>query len=152
MKKLIALRGIAKVGKSQTIRKAYDLLCAEYPSANRDYLIDGSTDVRVILAVDGVKVGIESQGDPGGRLEASLDLFVREGCQVIACATRTSGATVEAVRRLETSYTVVWFDQVKEPQPSVQASKNYQMASRIVEEVKAVIAHNNALQRTLPRR
>lgn len=143
MKKVIALRGVAKVGKSQTIKKAYSLLLVEYPSAQRDCLIVGKTDVRVILTIDGVKIGIESQGDPNGRLKASLDSFVREGCQVIVCATRTSGMTVEAVNRLGDRYDVVWFDQVVEPQPSGQASRNHQMAARIVEEVKQVIAHSN---------
>lgn len=152
MKKVIALRGVAKVGKSQTIRKAYDLLLVQYPSAQRGCLIIGKTDVRVILTIDGVRIGIESQGDPNGRLKASLDLFVQEGCQVIVCATRTSGMTVEAVNRLEGSYNLFWFDQVVEPQPSEQASRNHQMATRIVEEVKQAIAHDNALQRTLPRR
>lgn len=122
MKKVIALRGVAKLGKSQTIRMAYNLLLAEYPTARRDYLIIRA-DVRVILTIDAVRIGIESQGDPNGRLEASLDLFRREGCQLIICATRTSGMTVEAVNHLGRNYDLVWVDQVVEQQPSEQQSR-----------------------------
>lgn len=151
MKKLIALRGVAKVGKSQTIRKAYDLLLAEYPSAHRDGLI-GQIDMRVVLTIEGAMIGIESTGDPNSRLKASLKLFVQRGCQAILCATRTSGMAVDWVSRLSGTYNIVWLEQVAEPEPSKQHSRNAQMAANIVGEVRQVIAHNNALQRALPRR
>lgn len=145
MKKVIALRGRAKVGKSQTIRKVYDLLLSDYPTAESSHLKIG-VDVRVILTIKGTRVGLESQGDPGGRLEKSLDLFVREGCRVIICSTRTYGSTVEAVKRLqlEEQYDLLWIDQAVVSNALEQQPKNLETASKILAEVKQAIAFERA--------
>src|SRR5438270_370149 len=92
MKKVIALRGISSKGKSQTIRQAYDLLVAKYPQARVEHLAKSwGIDIKVVLTINGVKIGIESRGDPSNRLPESLTEFAEMGCEVIICATRTRG-------------------------------------------------------------
>lgn len=137
-KKVIGLWGKGNLGKSQTINKVYNLLKSQHKTVNEEHQIIG-TDVRVVLTINGVKIGIESQGDPGSRLEESLLLFIKVKCAVIVCATRTRGQTVAAVENLQPDYEVLWFEQeVKSTGPQQQGSNNA-MARRIVDEVEKVI-------------
>ena len=50
-------------------------------------LIPHTIDVKAIMDINGHKVGIESQGDPNGRLKESLSDFVKAKCSIIICAT-----------------------------------------------------------------
>ncbi len=95
-------------------------------------------DFTVILLIKGRKVGIESQGDPNSRLGGSLQLFVKEKCNVIICATRTRGQTVDAVNTLKKQYEIVWFQQVKSLPPKHQAANNA-MARQIVRAAEKAI-------------
>lgn len=65
---ILALKGTAKSGKSTTIRKVYEMLKSEY-DGEMSIIVEhaGDVDIKVILVVKGVKIGIESQGDPGGK-------------------------------------------------------------------------------------
>jgi Cdc6-like AAA superfamily ATPase len=140
MKKVIVLKGIRNVGKSQTIKKVYKLLLKSYPSAKIQEKFIG-VDIRVVLTINGTKIGIESQGDPGinGRLKKSLDYFVELNCQIIICATRTYGQTVDAVNKLKDSYGITWIDQTVERRPFEQGNSNVLVAKNIVEEVEKAI-------------
>jgi hypothetical protein len=137
MKKVIALRGRSNVGKSSTIKQAYELLLAKYPRAEKEHEIF-RVDIRVVLTINGVKVGIESQGDPGSRLVESLRLFVKLGCKIIVCATRTKGKTVDAVNKLEPNYEIFWIEQIA-TKSADRKSSNLGTAKRIVKEVENII-------------
>src|SRR3989339_799959 len=85
----IAIVGPGNTGKSATLRKVYDHLKAEYPKAVpkiKEEVNNG--DVLAIIEIEGLKVGIESQGDPGSRLLKSLEMFVSLQCEIIVCAAR----------------------------------------------------------------
>jgi hypothetical protein len=140
-KKIIALQGVSNVGKSETIKNAYELLRAKY--LNATILIEEiyKVDITVILIIKNVKIGIESQGDPNGRLvRESLARFVRQTCQIIICDTRKYGQTVDAVNKLRQKheYEVVWLQQGK-AEPSAQHASNLEMAKRIIREVEEII-------------
>lgn len=140
MNTIIALKGRRKIGKSQTIRTVDELLRANYPSATVEHEHRTKVDLRVVLTVEGVKIGIESQSDPhrGRLINGSLDLFVNVGCDVIVCATRTSGATVNAVKALQ-GFDIHWFEQPEKSQPYEQILRSLTMARQIVEKVEASI-------------
>mgnify|MGYP001590677526 CR=1 FL=1 len=137
--KIIALRGVSNVGKSTTIKKVYDLLTAKYKDATSEPPFLG-VDIRVVLTINGIKIGIESQGDPSGRLEESLSLFVKVGCKVIICATRTRGQTVDAVDNLKQNYEIVWLQQEYKANASEQEANNLAMAKKIIMEAEKVIS------------
>lgn len=137
-KKVIAVWGAADVGKSATIKKTYDLLKAKFKTATIDDIFVG-VDIKVVITINGTKIGIESQGDPGGRLERSLSSFVKIGCQVIICATRTRGQTVKAVEKLEPKYEVLWLEQASKFTEPDQKVSNLAMAKRIVKEVDNIL-------------
>ena len=74
MKTIIALKGRANSGKSSTVKKTYQILQDLYPNALCNVLKDGA-DIKIIMTINGIKVGIESQGDPDSRLKESLQDF-----------------------------------------------------------------------------
>ena len=82
-----------------------------------------------------MKSGVESSE----RIQASLDLFVSLGCDVIICATRTTGKTVNAVNALP-GYEAVWLQQQSQSAPFEQVLSNLAMARHIVEETEKSIA------------
>ncbi len=114
MKKTIfAIWGEAKQGKSSTVKEVARLILNQYSSqaTTIPHPADFSVaDVKFIIHIGNVKIGIEGQGDPNSRLFESLKEYSNDGCDIIICSTRTSGATVNAVSDLHAShgYDIVW--------------------------------------------
>jgi hypothetical protein len=112
MKKTVfANWGTAGQGKSSTVKEIAQLILKNYPSATTDPVtIDFTFDIRVVITIGKIKIGIESQGDPNSRLFDSLKYFVKINCDIIICSTRTSGSTVDAVNELYSKhgYDNVW--------------------------------------------
>lgn len=106
-KTAIAIWGHSEQGKSSSIWEIVKAIPRHFPGAVIDKRINGQ-DIQVIIQAGKVRIGVESQGDPGGRLQRSLDLFVLENCDIIICATRTRGDTVTSVEGLFPAYEVVW--------------------------------------------
>jgi hypothetical protein len=89
MPHLFALQGSGNCGKSDTLIRLFYSLQTKYPSANVQPLYKGTKDISVIMSgVNGLVVGIESQGDP------------------IFCACRTKGMTVSWVNALSGPYSI----------------------------------------------
>jgi len=139
LKKAIALKGVARIGKSQTIRTVDELLRVKYPDAIVEHEYRTKVELRVVLSINGVKIGIETTGENIKRINESFDLFVNLGCEVIICATRTSGKTVMAVNALP-GYDVVWLEQQAQSNPIERVLGNLAMARQIVEETEKSIA------------
>jgi hypothetical protein len=100
-KLVIANKGRSYHGKTQALKKVIeDLLSNGAKEVKRKtYSID--EDETAILDYKGIRIGIETQGDPKSRLFPSLKDFVQENCEIIVCACRTSGNTYEAVVNLK---------------------------------------------------
>ena len=131
MKYLFALSGKKNSGKSQTIRTAIEMLTDNYPDATIEHNHTTKKDIQTVLTINGWKIGIDSQG-------GSLDSFVNAGCDVIVCATRTSGPTVNAVKALR-GFDVQWIEQPEQSQAHEQILRSIAMARQIVERVEALI-------------
>ncbi|BBU68772.1 hypothetical protein [Fluviibacter phosphoraccumulans] len=107
MPKLFALQGPGNCGKSDTLIRLFQALQSKYPSAATRALYSGTKDVAVIMyGVNGLTVGIESQGDPNSRLGQTLPALSAANCDVIFCACRTSGMTVNWVNLLSATYSI----------------------------------------------
>ena len=139
MKKVFALRGRRNVGKSQTIRTVDELLRAKLPAIKVQHEHRTRVELSVVLEINGVKIGVETTGENIGKIQSSFDLFVSLGCEVIICATRTTGKTVNAVNTLQ-GYEVVWLEQRAQSAPFEQVLSNLAMARHIVEETEKSIA------------
>jgi hypothetical protein len=133
LKKVFALKGRRNIGKSQTIRTVDELLRAKYPGISVEHEHRTRAELRVVLSLNGVKIGVESY------TKAGFDLFVSLGCDVIICPTRTTGQTVNAVNALP-GYEVIWLEQRPQSMPFEQVLSNLAMARHIVEETEKSIA------------
>lgn len=110
-KTVIANWGHAQQGKSDTVKRVTMKILDKYSnSITNPVTIDFSGDIKLVITIDKIKIGIESQGDPNSRLFSSLKEFAEINCDLIICSTRTSGATVEAVNDLNrtSDYEIVW--------------------------------------------
>ena len=130
MNTIIALRGVANRGKTASIKRVYDLLKGAYSKAMFQEIVVG-VDIQIIITIDGVKVGIESQGDPNSRLEESLEGFKKAKCDIIFCACRTRGMTVGWVNSLSPKYHIHFVAQTYTN--SSRAASNAAMASSLMQ-------------------
>ncbi|KRG67618.1 hypothetical protein [Pseudoxanthomonas dokdonensis] len=113
MSHVIALQGRAGSGKTSTLRQVISDLEAKYPNATVQVLA-GRIDLKMIMhGVKGKIVGIETQGDPGSRLQQSLKDFTAARCDIIFCACRTSGMTVQWVSALSKKHNVQFVQQTR---------------------------------------
>jgi hypothetical protein len=142
MKIAIVQAGVGDSGKSTTIRQAYSRLRSKYPGAEIQRLLDNDVDFRVILAIQNIKIGIESYGDPWkreGRIEKSLALFVETGCDVVICASRSRGKTKGTVESLVAKgYDVDWRIREREEALASQNERNHIEARYIFDKIESL--------------
>lgn len=108
-KSVIAIYGPSRQGKSETVRETANLLLAAFPHYKLQAINTGG-DITYIVEINGVKIGLESQGDPKSRIFHSLQTFVNERCDIIICACRSRGETANAVEDLYriNQYEIIW--------------------------------------------
>ena len=136
MKKIIALSGSGNSGKTSTLCIVHKGLLSMAESIMDEHRIDDG-DQRNILVINGVNVGIETQGDPNSRLSSSLILFKEHNCHLIICATRTRGSTVEIVDNLAPEYHISWRGQSSLSEASLRDESNQAIANLIINEAKS---------------
>ena len=130
---LYALQGVANCGKSQTINLLYQRLRTKYPTATIQSMHSWLVDVSGIMSgVNGMVVGIESQGDPNSRLKNSLGAFAAANCDVIFCACRTRGMTIGWVNWLSPPYHIHFV--TKPPVAHNHAGANAAMAALLLKQ------------------
>ncbi len=111
--KIIVVRGVKNTGKTEMIKKVYELLLDEYPDAKKEESPRLRVEVKAVITIDGIKIGIESRGDVGEQVADSLKCFVKKGCDLIICATRSRGKTVWTVGACEPTYTIEWYGKLR---------------------------------------
>lgn len=108
-KRLVALKGCRQNGKSESLMMVIGFIRKLYPAAGYvSYEKDSKDEKCIFEDVDGLKIGIETQGDPGCRLPQSLKDFSDAGCNVIICASRTRGCIVEAIESYRHVYDITF--------------------------------------------
>lgn len=138
MKKVIALWGTGNSGKSSTLKIVHKELSRLAEDSISEFG-KHDTDIRDIFIINGIKVGLETQGDPGSRLEESLKIFQREGCKLIICASRSKGQTIDLINKLRPAYKISWRGQSSLSEASLQDESNKAIASLIFKEAKTFI-------------
>ncbi len=87
------------------------------------------------MDINGVLVGIETQGDPSSRLEESIELFIKEKCKIIVCASRTSGMTVNWINKYSKAFNIEWIEKKNAENDSERENLNNKKAEEIVEKI-----------------
>lgn len=136
MKKIYALYGSKDKGKSETIKLLFDKLKSlDYEILEITIPIYGG-DIRVVIKIKGKIIAIESQGDPNSRIFESLPLFVKIEADIIICATRTRGRTVELVEKYNKEYNIIWIKKEHSASLSNQKTDNDTLADKIFKMIK----------------
>jgi len=111
-KQIIALAGVYDCGKTTTLRMIRDAILQDLGGKIIGGY-NGQGDIKLIIDIKGFKIGIESQGDPRGRLDASLTEFVSIHCEVIICACRSYGQTRKRVESYGSSHDLAILDKYR---------------------------------------
>lgn len=133
---ILALRGPGNTGKSTTIHLLYKLMNM---SGFND--IEGNfgkfKDFWCVFEKGGKKIGITSLGDSYSVLSHKLDILNQAGCEVIVCACRTSGQTIELLEE-KLAFKVEYFEKTRAGALSeTEANKND--ASALLNRIKQLI-------------
>ncbi|GHT49120.1 hypothetical protein AGMMS49982_01850 [Bacteroidia bacterium] len=106
MKTIIAVQGSGGIGKTPAVRAVFNMMNIK---GNFTILID-DYDIKATGTYLSKEIGIESQGDPNFRQGESLKDFAVAGCDIIVCACRTKGETVDNIKRIARghSYKIIW--------------------------------------------
>lgn len=122
MKLIITNRGGHDIGKTTSIRNAFNVLQAKYPMTTTVYEPVGVSsfpivggEIKATIKIGTTLVGIETQGDPGSRMQQSVADFIAWGCEIILVACRNQGDTINTITNLENNqgYTVLWLQNGK---------------------------------------
>lgn len=153
MKLIIANRGGHDIGKTTSIRNAFNVLQAKYPMTTTVYEPVGVSsfpivggEVKATIKIGTTLVGIETQGDPGSRMQQSVDDFVTWGCEIILVACRNQGGTINKITNLESNhgYTVLWLQNGKCTDPACWQKLEEKYGDRVAD-----IIEKCALTKTL---
>lgn len=149
-KTIIAIYGRANEGKSETIKKVCELIMQNFPNAvSTPGTINYTGDILVTIQLGNVKIGIESQGDPNSRMlsedtirklaDVTIDPILG-GCDIIICATRTEGKTVNKVDAIANQYNyyTLWKSSYYTPDLNTSVL-NKMAAEEIIGLIKALV-------------
>lgn len=105
LKTVLAIWHTSNQGKTEALREFANLLLATYPTFTTIFptpaTVPVTGDFRLVVQVNGIIIGVESQGDPKTNLQNRLlDLADNFKCEIILCSSRTRGDTVRAVDNL----------------------------------------------------
>jgi len=148
-KTIIAIHGKENEGKSEIIKNVCKLIMETYPKAIASKSpINYNGDILVAIKIGNIKIGLESQGDPNSRMiynETIKKLADNKnknigGCDIIICATRTSGKTVKTVDKIadEFNFNTLWLSSYWSPSLDWEVL-NRKAAESIIDIVKSII-------------
>lgn len=138
---IFALKSSGNSGKTTSIKLLPGLLQEKYPRCVvvKTYFGDAYRDIKLIIEIGQIKIGIESQGDPNSRLCKTLAEFVAQKCDIIICATRMWGQTVDCVNSHLKLYEIEFIDKDKESNESKQDESNRSYAMVLLDCISKVI-------------
>lgn len=104
MKTLVVISGTAHRGKTSSIKAIYKKL-SDFTILPKDV-----KDICEVCFYKGKNIGLASAGDPGSSQREDIENCILQGCEIIVCASRTSGSTVQNVYSLakQYEYNIIW--------------------------------------------
>ncbi len=112
MKTIICIWGASNQGKSETIKGLVPIILNNYPNATTDPVtISYHADIKAIIDIGLLKIGIHSQGDVAHWVRIGLDDLAANACDIIICACRSRGLTLHEVGNMHNKYgyRIIWF-------------------------------------------
>ena len=110
--KTICLYGISNSGKTTTLAllaKNIDILanskiiCGTLPFDEKDF--------RVVFELNGLKIGIGSEGDTPHHVKENLEKLISAKCDIIVIAARSKGGTHREIYKICENHEILWLRQ-----------------------------------------
>lgn len=148
MKTIISIWHSGGKGKTSTVREIATILLDRpniriiHPEAFTADDLRG--DFSIVIEINNIKIGLESQGDPGTDLRSRLEKLTskeaipRIECDLIFCTTRTRGETVRDVNFIadQFSYEVIWTSTYQISNEQLRADLNLLKARHLIDLVE----------------
>jgi len=132
MGEIFALQGRGECGKSFTINELFRILDAKYPNCVIKDYFPKEYDIKIEMKINNILIGIESKGDPDSRLEESLNDFEKHKCDIIFCAARTRGMTVDWINSHKKNYHINFIKQTIVANNQQQSQSNKKVAQDMI--------------------
>lgn len=140
---IIAIYGRGGEGKSQTVKMVCEEILKHFPNAVPSIVPSYKGDILLTIQIGAVKIGFESQGDPSSRMHTTVNDLADpkvHGCDIIVCATRTTGNTVKTIDRVadKHDFHTLWISSFFSPKLD-SAVLNRFAALNIIDIIKSLI-------------
>ncbi|MDK2090524.1 hypothetical protein, partial [Aliarcobacter butzleri] len=73
---------------------------------------------------------------PGSELDKNLEIFVKNQCQIIICACRTRGRTVDWINKYSNEFKIKW---IRKNPSNNQDESNEKYAKEVVKSISSLI-------------
>lgn len=108
--KIIVLNGKANCGKTSALKKLYEKLVANKLFSQIYFQREGLYDLSAIFEYDVKKIGITTLGDGETELKNAFDIFIKENCDLVVCASRSRDTKNGAVRYIKSlNADLIWY-------------------------------------------
>jgi uncharacterized protein with FMN-binding domain len=137
---IVAIKNIANKGKTSTIKLVAEKLYLRYLNEKKEFYGEVNEVIDVIIKNKQIRIGIISQGDPTTGLKDKLVEKISNQCDVIICATRTSGETVNAVNDVSKSNNglVIWTTTYEINDKSLHIKMNNLKSNQIIDLIESM--------------
>jgi hypothetical protein len=135
-KRIYVLQGREKCGKTPTLKILFEELKKKYPNSIESDFFPNGKDIKVLMKIKGLLVGIESEGDyyEDWRLPKSLNDFKDAGCIIIFCAAKTGtrAKSVGYINSYSPEYQIEFIPQTIEEDVSQQYQVDLSVAQNLI--------------------
>lgn len=108
--KIIILHGKGNCGKTTVLKKLYAKLVADNRFTQSYFRKENAFDMSAIFEYQDKKVGITTFGDGENELKNPFEVFIKEGCELVVCASRSRDTKNGAVRYIKSlGAFLIWY-------------------------------------------
>ncbi len=132
--KIIALTGSSSVGKSSTIRLAYNRIMVHPEVKYSEFTAINKRDFFAIIEISKLMIWFISQGDAAGMIKDHLNSLRRYRHDVIVCSTRSKGGTKKLIESYNPTHEIKW-KKLKKLDPSRRQKVNEQDAQWVFDQI-----------------
>lgn len=108
--KIIVLNGKANCGKTSVLKKLYAKLVGNSIFRQTCFQQEGLYDLSAMFECGGKKIGITTLGDGETELKKAFNIFAKESCDLVVCASRSRDTKNGAVRYIKSlGADLIWY-------------------------------------------
>ena len=108
--KIIVLNGKANCGKTTVLKKLYAKLVGHNQFTQTCFNQESAFDLSAMFIIGNKKIGITTLGDGESELKRAFDIFIKESCDLVVCASRSRDTKNGAVRYIKSlKADLIWY-------------------------------------------